>query len=116
MVLLPRLAFAFATLALGLLLPACGPAASGKPSKFPPREEGCAVQVFPDAPRVQSENLGPVSARCDLDISAEDCLRTLKDQVCKAGGDVVWGVDKPTVIDGKQRLSGRAAHTRAAKK
>ena len=73
---------------------------------------GLAEQALGDAPRVQSENIGTVTARCDLEVSAEDCLRTLKDEVCKAGGDLVWGVDKPTVADGKQKLSGRAAHTK----
>lgn len=96
---------------------ACGGAgAGGGGPAFPPREEGCAVQVFTDAPRVQSVNIGTVTARCDLEVAAEDCLRTLKDEVCKAGGDLVWGVDKPTVADGKQKLSGRAAHTAPPKK
>ncbi|HQY59788.1 MAG: hypothetical protein IPF92_27725 [Myxococcales bacterium] len=113
MALSPRPARLFAWLVAGTT--ACG-GGGGKAPGFNPREEGCAVQVSSDAPRVQSENIGTVSARCDLEVSAEDCLRTLKDEVCKAGGDRVWGVDKPTIADGKQRLSGRAARTTTAKK
>ena len=70
------------------------------------------MRVFPDGPKVQSENIGPVSARCDESVSNEDCLRTLLDQVCKAGGDIVWGVpEKPTVAEGKKAFSARAAHS-----
>ncbi len=90
----------------------CGPAPT---SKFPPQEAGCAVAVFHDAPKVQSENIGTVSARCDESVANEDCLRTLQDEVCKAGGDVVWGVpERPSVAGGKKHYEGRAA--RALKK
>jgi hypothetical protein len=48
-------------------------------------------------------------------VSDADCLRTLKDQVCKLGGDVVWGVtDKPDTFGDKNVWDGRAAHTQAA--
>jgi len=39
-------------------------------------------------------------------------LRELKDQVCKLGGDVVWGVEpEPEHVDGRWKYHGRAAHT-----
>ncbi len=94
---------------------ACG----GAPSKFPARPEGCDVKTFADAPRVQTENIGTVSSVCDESVTDESCLRQLKDETCKLGGDVVWGVpDKPKLENGKKRYSGRAAHTadRPAKK
>jgi hypothetical protein len=100
-----------------VLLAACG--AGGPPSKFPARAEGCEVKVFKDAPRLQTENIGTVVAVCDESLSDDECVRQLKDEVCKVGGDVAWGVpDKPTLKDGKKRLNGRAAHTAdgAAKK
>ena len=60
---------------------------------------------------MMTENIGTVSAVCGDDVKDEDCLRTLKDETCKLGGDVVWGVaDKPEMKGGKKRLSGRAAH------
>ncbi len=100
----------FSASALAVLV-ACG---GGAPSKYPPLPEGCNVQVFKDAPRVESDNIGTVSAVCDEGAADEDCLRTLKDEVCKLGGDVAWGVpDKPTVADGKKRFSARAAHSKA---
>lgn len=86
------------------------------PGRWPARPEGCAVQVFPDAPDVAIENVGPVSAICGETISDADCLRTLKDEVCKLGGDVVWGVaDTPVQSVTKKKFSGRAAHTKPAR-
>jgi hypothetical protein len=72
------------------------------------------VKVFHDAPTMATHNIGPVNARCGSDVSDADCLRTLEDQVCKLGGDVVWGVpDKPETFGDKNVWSARAAHTKA---
>jgi hypothetical protein len=88
---------------------ACG--SSGPPPKFPPREPGCEVRTFPDAPSYETENIGPVRSNCDETISDEDCLRTLEDAACKLGADTIWGVqEKPTVELGRKKYSGRAAH------
>ena len=93
---------------------------SSKPDKnatYPERPEGCDVQVFPSTPAMPTDNIGPVNAICGEDISDADCLRTLKDQACKLGGDVVWGVENaPSVSLGKKRWSGRAAHTKTSGK
>jgi hypothetical protein len=79
-----------------------------------PGERGCAVQVFEDAPPMPTENIGPVAAACSPDDSREVCLRELEDQVCLMGGDVVWQVDGPKLdpTTDKQRMRGRAAHTK----
>lgn len=84
-------------------------------ARFPARPEGCDVQiVHEDAPNVPTENIGRVSASCTDLTSDDDCYRTLKDQVCKLGGDVVWGVEPaPVIKDGKKRLTGRAAKARS---
>jgi hypothetical protein len=60
------------------------------------------------------ENIGPVKALCDRDDSRETCLRELEDQVCLLGGDVLWQVDGPAPDADKQKMFGRAAHTRAS--
>ncbi len=92
------------------MLAGCG---GGGSSKYPSRPEGCAVNAYPDAPPMKIENIGRVSAQCGDRYSAEECLRTLKDEVCKLGGDVVWGVPaNPERDEGTLRLSGRAGHTR----
>lgn len=84
-----------------------------KETKYPARKEGCAVQVFESTPTMATDNIGVVNATCDEVVSDEDCLRTLEDEACKLGADVIWGVDpKPTMDLGKKKLSGRAAHTK----
>jgi hypothetical protein len=99
--------------ALGLA--SCGGAApSTSDARYTARPEGCTVRVFHDAPSVPTENIGPVNARCGYDVSDVDCLRTLEDQVCKLGGDVVWGVpSKPSTFGDKNVWSARAAHTKS---
>jgi len=109
--------FTFATFATSALfasaLVACG--APEKEGRYPKRPEGCDVTVFPESPSMPTDNIGSVDAICGEDISNDACLRTLKDQVCKLGGDVAWGVsDAPSVSLGKKKLSGRAAHTKTA--
>jgi hypothetical protein len=84
-----------------------------KPSKYPPQKEGCEVQIFSDTPTMQTDNIGPVSASCDESVSDQDCLRTMKDEACKLGANVVWGVEpNPTKQLGKKKFFGRAAHTK----
>src|SRR5258708_39266262 len=61
---------------------------------------------------MKTENIGPVTAWCDQNDSPEVCLRVLEDQVCKMGGDVMWQVDGPRPQGDKQRMNGRAGHTK----
>ena len=73
------------------------------------------MKVFPETPPMPTDNIGPVLATCGADVSNADCMRTLKDEACKLGGDVVWGTDEvPSMSLGKKKLAGRAAHTRSA--
>ena len=91
----------------------CG--VSAESAKYPPRPEGCEVKIFADTPSVPTDNIGPITASCDSDVSDALCTRTLQDEACKLGADVVWGVaDTAPVRNGKKRLAGRAAHTRAS--
>lgn len=90
---------------------ACGSSSQQQKSKFPPREPGCEILIFPENPSYQTENIGPVQASCDETISDEECIRTLKDAACKLGADTIWGVNEaPMVEAGKKKFSGRAAH------
>jgi len=93
-----------------LALAACG-GGGGASSKYPARPEGCPVQEFQDAPTMPTENIGRAEAICGASVTPEQCKRELFDQVCKLGGDVVWGVTSSEVND-KTSLSGRAAHTK----
>lgn len=87
-------------------------AAHSKRATQGPRDKGCAVQVFDGAPPMKTENIGPVTAWCTEDEPREVCLHELEDQVCKLGGDVMWQVDGPAREGNKQRMNGRAAHTK----
>jgi hypothetical protein len=77
-----------------------------------PRERGCAVRVFNDAPPGRAENIGPVTAWCAEDDTRDVCLRELEDQVCLLGGDTLWQLDGPKREGNKQRMYGRAAHSK----
>jgi hypothetical protein len=105
--------FSFWSASACLLLGAVG--CAGGDARFPKRPDGCEVTVYHLTPEVPTENIGPVHAACAEEVSADDCVRTLKDAVCRLGGDVVWGVDDPEKKDGKNHYNGRAAHTKAAK-
>ena len=99
-----------ATLAVLAFCVACG--GGGGSSKYPSRSDGCDVKVFQDSPPMKTENIGPVNASCDEIVPKADCLRELKDQVCKLGGDAVWGVaPEPDHVGDKWKFSGRAVHT-----
>jgi hypothetical protein len=94
-----------------IALVACGGGGHNATPEFAERPAGCQVEVYRDAPTVPTTNIGPVRASCDATLVKEDdCMRELLDQVCKLGGDAVWQVsDKPTLQDGKQIFTGRAA-------
>ena len=99
--------------AMGLAVAACAPQSTD--ARYPPRPAGCDVHLFHELAPMPTDNLGPVRARCDPDVSDADCLRTLEDEVCKLGGDVVWQVgDKPELSEGKNTWRGRAGHTKTA--
>jgi hypothetical protein len=87
-------------------------AAHSKRALEGPREPGCSVRVFADAPPMPTENVGTVTAFCAEDDSKDVCLRELEDQVCQLGGDVMWQLEGPTAVGNKQRMRGRAAHVR----
>jgi len=71
------------------------------------------VEVFVDAPPMSTDNIGQANAHCPEETPDVECLRVLQDQVCRLGGDVVWGVDpRPRVADGQKKISGRAAKKR----
>jgi uncharacterized protein YbjQ (UPF0145 family) len=60
-----------------------------------------------------TDNIGTVHAACGPDVSQEDCIRELKDQACRLGGDVIWGVPAdPREVGEKSHWDGRVAHTK----
>jgi hypothetical protein len=98
------------------VLAACG----GGPktdSRYPARPEGCDVKVFHGkVAGITYDDIGHVDAICGNDLGPEECLKELKNQTCKLGGDIVYDVpDEPLKPSpDKLRYTGRVAHTRAA--
>jgi hypothetical protein len=89
-----------------------GHAAHTSHTDYGPRPSGCDVQIFSEAPPMNTENIGIVTAHCAEDVSEQDCMRTLKDKACELGADVVWGVGPPVLKNARKVLSGRAVHTK----
>ena len=95
----------------------CGGGSKGD-SRYPPRPPGCDVKLFRGkVAGFEYDNIGQVDAICGNDVSVEECLKEIKNQTCKLGGDIVYDVpldpEKPS--PDKVRFTGRAAHTRAPK-
>jgi hypothetical protein len=84
--------------------------------RYPPRPAGCAVQLFRGKiASIPYDDIAHVDAICGTDIGIEECLKELKNQTCKWGGDLVYDVpeepSKPS--PDKIRFTGHVAHTRA---
>lgn len=94
-----------------LVLVACG-GGGEKHSRFPEQPAGCAVTEYQDSPIVPVHVIGRVRASCGRSASADDCKRTLKDEVCKLGGNVVYEVKSAEGEDDRTILTARAAHTK----
>jgi hypothetical protein len=106
--------------ALGTLLSAlasCGGGVKTDP-RYPPRPEGCEVKLYRGKVQgIAYDDIGRVDSICSTDIGVEECLKELKNQSCKLGGDIVYDVptDPEQPAPDKVRFTGRVAHTRAAR-
>jgi hypothetical protein len=89
-----------------MVLVACG-GGNDHHSNYPPKPKGCAVQEFMDEPTIPVHKIGGVSAICGRSVTPEDCTRTLEDEVCKLGGDVLSQVHSSD-LDDKTQMTGRA--------
>lgn len=68
--------------------------ASLPPPNLPPKNAGCHVTVYRGAlpEDVHATFLGDVTASCGKNDADSDCIRTLQDEVCKLGGNIVYEV------------------------
>jgi len=104
------------TLVVIAVLASCGGGPKTDP-RYPPRPDGCDVKVFRGkVAGITYDDIGHVDSICGTDLGPEECLKELKKQSCKLGGDIVYDVpDEPlTPSPDKIRYTGRVAHTRAA--
>jgi hypothetical protein len=86
-------------------------------AKYPPRGLGCKVRVFHEgAPGVKEwDDLGMARVECPLDVGAVQCLKRLREAVCRMGGDIVYDVPKKPSRPSEEAMiyAGHAAHTKS---
>ncbi len=91
--------------ALALVALACGGSTQRDP-RYPPRDAGCKVKAYAASPTIPVDELGTVTVPCS---GAANCGRRLMDEVCRAGGDVVWGIGENAVTS--LSMTAHAAHS-----
>jgi hypothetical protein len=99
-------------LAWGVLiaaLAACG--GSAPDARYPVREDGCPVKMYPGPPAIAVDELGVVQVECPAD-GGSGCDRLLENAVCRRGGDVAWGAGENAVSASIRAV--HAAHSRRA--
>ena len=85
-------------------------------AKYPPRPNGCKIRVFHTAaPDVQEwDDLGVAHVDCYLDVGAVQCLKKLRMEACRMGGDIIYDVPKKALRPTDQGMvyTGHVAHTK----
>ena len=76
--------------------------------RYGPRDKNCNVTKLEGAPRAPFDDLGTVTVDCWTENAA--CEQELLDEVCRRGGDVVWGVGD--TAPNTTKLAGHVARTR----
>jgi len=86
---------------------------------YPSRGPGCSLTIFngPVPRGVYYDDIGPVDAGCYLETTRTECMRQLRAEACKMGGDIVYDVpEKPLRPEWREyHYKGIVAHTRALK-
>ncbi|HVZ88777.1 MAG TPA: hypothetical protein VHG72_17540 [Polyangia bacterium] len=100
-----------------VLWAACATHASNpNAAKYPRRPAGCRIRVFHGpAPDVKEwDDLGMARVDCYLDVGAVQCLRRLREEACRLGGDLLYDVPKKPLrpTDEGMVFLGHVAHTK----
>lgn len=86
-------------------------------AKYPPRGENCKVLVFHSAaPGVKEwDDLGMAHVQCALDLGAVQCLKQLRIEACRMGGDILYDVPKKPMRPTDQGMvyAGHVAHSKS---
>jgi hypothetical protein len=114
---LPPLALPIIVLALALAVAmSCATTTNPNAAKYPPRPGGCKVRVFhTPAPDVKEwDDLGIAHVDCPLDVGSLQCLRRLRMDACRMGGDLLYDVPKKPLRPTEQGMvyTGHVAHTK----
>ncbi len=85
-------------------------------AKYPPRPGGCKVRVFHTPfPEVKEwDDLGVAHVDCYLDVGAVQCLKKLRMEACRMGGDILYDVPKKPLRPTDQGMvyAGHVAHSK----
>lgn len=83
---------------------------------YPSRAPGCSLRIIngPVPRGVYYDDIGPVDAGCYLETTRTECMRQLRAEACKMGGDIVYDVpEKPIRPEWREyHYKGTVAHTR----
>lgn len=113
----PALLVALAVGALAALAMTCARIQNPNAAKYPPRGRSCSVRVYnTPAPGVKEwDDLGVAHVDCPLDLGRVQCLRRLREEACRMGGDLLYDVPKRPARPTEQGMVyvGHVAHTRA---
>jgi hypothetical protein len=99
---------------------ALGGCASGGTTnaRYPRRPPGCALAVYHTAvPGIAAwDDLGVAEAVCNIGIPVAECLRVLRAEACRMGGDILYNVPRTPFRprDQVMQFRGQVAHTRHA--
>lgn len=95
----------------------CAAAKSGDP-RYPRRPAGCELAVYnTPVPGVAAwDDLGVAEAACNITMPVAECLRMLRAEACRLGGDLLYNVPRNPYRprDRVMVFRGQVAHTRSA--
>lgn len=104
--------------ALAAVASTCATGGNGNAAKYPPRGHNCSVRVYnTPTPGVKEwDDLGIAHVDCPLDLGRIQCLRRLREEACRMGGDLLYDVPKRPARPSEQGMVyvGHVAHSRAA--
>jgi hypothetical protein len=81
----------------------------GPGGRFHPRDKSCVVKTLSNAPKGSADDLGVVTVECWTG-DDEGCEQVLLDEVCRRGGDIVWGLGRAAPSTSK--VTAHAARSR----
>jgi hypothetical protein len=94
----------------------CATSSNPNAAKYPPRPGSCKVRVFHTAaPEVKEwDDLGMAHVDCPLDVGSVQCLKRLRIEACRMGGDIIYDVPKKPQRPTEQGMvyAGHVAHTK----
>jgi hypothetical protein len=110
-------ALAGAALVCAALAHGCASNNGAPDARYPRRAPGCDLAVYHTAvPGVAAwDDIGVAEAHCNIGGAVADCMRSLKAEACRMGGDLLYNVPRTPRRPRYQvmQLIGQVAHTRA---